>query len=163
MLLGVVVVLTSGQPRVGDGHAQPGETPAKWTAVSPQPDPLLFVLHDQDAPVDITEAAVIRNANHTPAAVRVAFRNRQDIPLATVNIDAFLFNERGGIRLRSTGIANRGIGALAAGAVDMIVNRLDAKPDWKIVVAASEATFGGRKWQADHLRERAEAMLHEVR
>ena len=122
-------------------------------------DARLFVLDDGSAPVQLEGVAIVRNANGTPAAVRLMFRSRVAEPLRAVKIDALLFDSRNRIRLLSRGIANRAALSVASGTMTISVNRLDAKPDWKVVVGVAEVSFGSRQWAAAELRAKAEATL----
>ncbi len=122
-------------------------------------DAQLLVLDAASAPVRLDDVAITRNANGTPAAVRLMFRSRVAEPLRAVKVDALVFNSRNRIALLSSGIANRAALAVGSGAMTIIVNRLDAKADWKVVVGVAKVSFGSQEWAAD-VRAQAEVTLN---
>jgi len=153
----------SAAARTGSGAAEEDRAPVASTQTLPARDPFVLVLVEDDAPIEISGARVIRNANGTPVVVRVSFRNRLAETLRVTTIDLFFFDDHHQLRFISSGVRSRPLAPRQAATAEVVVNRLDAKPDWKVVVAVREVVLTNGLWKADHLRERAEAILSHDR
>ena len=129
----------------------------------------VVLLNADDTPAEITEAHLVRGALGAPETIRVTVRNRTQEPLA-IQVDALLFNEKGILRMQSFSSPVRAAGrgqnfwlvpALGTSTGTILVHHVDAKPDWRVVVAIKEAVSPTHKWSAENepLKERAQASL----
>jgi hypothetical protein len=138
-------------------------------APSPVDSSGVVVLNANDAPAEITAAQLVRGAFGAPETVRVTVRNRTPEPLA-IQVDALLFTEKGILRMQAFSGAGRATGrgqnfgfvpALGTSTGTIVVHHIDAKPDWRVVVAIKEANSPIHKWSAENevLKQNAHASL----
>lgn len=120
----------------------------------------VFVLNSDDAPVELSDAQVVRSSG-VPEIVRVTIKSRTQEPLILLKIDALVFNEKNTLRMQVFG----GRGApLAPGGVrvaDIRIHHVDAKPGWKVVLSAKDANTPSRAWTVENeaLKQKARASL----
>jgi hypothetical protein len=157
----LVVALTIVLTHTSAGTAQTG-------AVDPH---AVVMMNADEAPADLTNVELVRSSLGIPEVVHVTVRNRGEAPLALIRINAFVFNEKGILRLRAFNggvpmgrgqLPTFGQGALAPHDMrsgDIMVHHVDARPDWKVVVAIEEADTATTKWTNDNLREKAQVSV----
>lgn len=138
---------------------RPRDIPQGLTAA---PDPRLKVLIAEQAPAELVDVHVVRNLNGTPAAVQVTVRNRTTSVLNSAHVACYVFDARPGLRLAAFGVVNRPVPSSGRRVLQIVVNRLDAKPDWTIVVGLEDAMVASQRWTNRNLRQQAEAAVRDT-
>jgi hypothetical protein len=125
-------------------------------------DPGLKVLAAEQAPAELLDVQLTRNFNGTPAVVYVRLHNRSSTVLNGAHVACYVFDAKPVLRLASFGVVNRPIPPSGERVLRIVVNRLESKPDWKIVVGLEDATVAGQRWANSSLRQQAEAALSDT-
>jgi len=127
-------------------------------------DPAVILLNADDAPVELTDAQLVRGPLGAPETVRVTVRNRTLAPLA-FQIESLLFNEKGTLRMQVFSSPVSSPGRPPNGQVPgngtvsevMTVYHVEGNPNWHVVVAITKATAAGQQWSIDNEPLKAKA------